>query len=143
MIRRQSRIWLSQMQPVAPRALGHRAHEFAPGSVGAGVIGRMNHDIAGLQGIHGLDLEPVGILLIHVIGFHPTHRARAAHDGAMIGIERAQALVHGLLAMAKGVQDVADDGHVNVLANPVESFGIVGEGSHGKIDVAEGGFIPR
>jgi hypothetical protein len=39
----------------------------------------MYHHIPGLERIQGFDLEPIRIVLVNVVGFHPTKRPGVAH----------------------------------------------------------------
>lgn len=104
---------------VAP---GDGGHQFAPGGVGAAGVGGVDHGIARPQRIHELDFQAIGVFGYGIIGIHPPHRAGAADEaaGAGIGQQRAQALVHGLVPVAQGVENIADGGDIQMLAHPDE-----------------------
>ena len=90
---------------------------------------RVHRHITGFEGIHHRDLHPVRIFFRNVVGVHPAERPCAPDNGAILRIERTQALVHSAVACAERVEHIADRGDVQLfLDNPGETFGVTGEG---------------
>lgn len=86
----------------------------------------MHDHVAGAERIDRLDLRAVGIR-VDVAGLHPLHGPGAADEPAVpdVGQERAQAVVHRLVTVAEGIEDVANRRDVEVVPEQIEGPGIV------------------
>jgi len=84
----------------------------------------VDDNVSGVQRIHKLDLETIRIFLYYIIDLHPSHGTGAAHEPTVADIrqKRPKPLMHGLIAIAQRIQDVAYRGHVEMFFDETEDF---------------------